>query len=706
MAHRSWQQASRWLDGMTPTARTADPEALLRDHAPELADPDSALRILREIVPQRFFLGVSTSDGEVMRTRFADHSRHVVTDAEAFLARRFDLLGYSALWFGDPIDWHVDPIRNRRSPLIPWSRLDPHDPSVVGDCRIVWELNRHQWVVRLAQAYILTRDERYSRACLAAMEAWLEANPSGLGLNWVRSLEVAFRLMSWCWALLLLRDSPALHGPLTKILAAIWEHATYIRRYLLCYFASDTHLTGDALGLLYAGTLFSEFRDADKWRETGVDILISECNDQIHADGVHFEQSTCYQRYTIETYLHFLLLAQRNGLSVPDSLTQHVEQMLDFLLAIRDPGGSLPSIGDADGGWLMPLTRRSPDDLRGIFGVAGALLQRPEYVWAARGPAPEVMWLMGSEGVSAFEAVRPSQPVNSASCVFPSGGYAVMRTGWEREAHQAIVDIGPLGCPLSSGHGHADLLSIQCTIFGDPCLVDAGTYTYSAESAWRDFFRGTSAHSTVMVDGHGQAESAGPFGWRRRPRVRLREWHSNRQFDFLDAEHDAYLTLADPVVHRRRVIFIKPGFWILVDDLSGASRHQVDLMFQFASIRVTLGSHPWARAETSNGHVLWLSPYPSAPIQTALKCGELSPPRGWVSSDYGQRSPAPMLIYSCAVALPWRIVTLLLPDRQGLATPPPVRPIYDDAGVPTGFAFERPRRSVRFSDHEVLVERE
>jgi hypothetical protein len=65
-----------------------------------------------------------------------------------------------------------------------------------------------------------------------------------------------------------------------------------------------------------------------------------------------------------------------------------------------------------------------------------------------------------------------------------------------------------------------------------------------------------------------------------------------------------------------------------------------------------------------------------------------------------------LLNYSFAVALPWRIVTVLLPDRQGLASPPGVRAIYDDSGMPTGVAFERPRRAVRFDDRAVSVERE
>ena len=119
---------------------------------------------------------------------------------------------------------------------------------------------------------------------------------------------------------------------------------------------------------------------------------------------------------------------------------------------------------------------------------------------------------------------------------------------------------------MSSGHGHADLLSIQCSVFGEPCLVDAGTCSYTGEPQWRDIFRSTASHSAVMVDGMNQAEPAGPFGWQGQPRVRLREWHSTPEFDFLDAEHNGYLSLAEPIAHRRKLNFVKPGYWILVDD--------------------------------------------------------------------------------------------------------------------------------------------
>src|SRR5262249_24850057 len=199
---------------------------------------------------------------------------------------------------------------------------------------------------------------------------------------------------------------------------------------------------------------------------------------------------------------------------------------------------------------------------RDVFSTAAALFGRCDYAWAARGLAPETVWLLGIDGVTAFTSLRPAPPVALASQVLPNGGLIVMGDGGGDAAHQLIFDVGPLGCPFSAGHGHADLLSVQCSIFGQPCLVDSGTYGY-AEPTWRDFFRGTSAHSTIEVDGLGQAVPAGRFKWDARPRGRLHRWLSTEAFDFADASHDAYRRLSDPVLHRRRVLFVKPHFWVV-----------------------------------------------------------------------------------------------------------------------------------------------
>src|SRR5262249_14152466 len=188
----------------------------------------------------------------------------------------------------------------------------------------------------------------------------------------------------------------------------------------------------------------------------------------------------------------------------------------------------------------------------------------------------------------------------------------------------------------------------------------------------------------VMVDGKGQAVPAGPFSWQSCPRARLVGWSSTDTVDIADAVHDAYARLSDPVTHRRRVIWVKPGYWVLVDGLDGRAEHEIGLRFQFAPLDVTLDPSAWARARDARGHGLLVRPFAGATLKAELRSGELAPIEGWVSPDYGQRQPAPVLIYSLVGPLPIRIATLLWPIEDATAAPPDVRPVLDAGAVLVG----------------------
>jgi hypothetical protein len=631
----------------------------------------------------RFFEGVaSDSTSSLVGDRLPAWRERVIAQAEALCRGRFDLLGYRELSFGEPIDWQLDPVSGRRSPLVHWSRLDPLDATRAGDSKVVWELNRHQWLAQLGHAYRLTGNERYAGVCARHIDDWMRANPPGLGINWASSLEVAFRLVAWCWVLALFKGSLTFTTELrARMLAAIATHARHVERHLSSYFSPNTHLTGEALGLFYAGVLFPELRRSQRWQALGTRILVDESQRQVLPDGVYFEQSTCYQRYSVEIYLHFLILARRNGLAIPSFVEERVQRMLDFLLAIHRPDGSLPQIGDADGGWLLPLVPRSPDDARGIFSTAAAFFGSPELAWGAAEMAPESLWLLGRSGLSAFTALRPAPP-QAASRVFAAGGYVVMRSGFDAQAHQLIFDAGPLGCPISGGHGHADLLSVQCSAFGEPFLVDPGTYAYTGDPEWRDFFRGTTTHSTAVVDGEGQAMPSGPFSWRARPEATLRRVSTPGGVLLAEADHAAYGRPHDPVLHRRRVLFVEKRYWVLVDDLEGTAEHRVDVQFQFAPIEVAVEPSLWVRARGRKGHGLLVRTLAAVPLKVGCWKGHLAPPRGWLSSAYGSREPAPLIVCSAVTTLPVRIVSLLLPVHDPATAPPPAALTLDAHGIP------------------------
>jgi hypothetical protein len=709
VADRSRQEASKWLErkGMSglPSPRPVDLVSELG--GPELRErangqpASAAARLLghfQATAPSRFFAGSADALTPSLFAKFAPEARdRTVVRAESVGLGCFDLLGYQGLHFGDPVDWHLDPVSGRRSPLVHWSLIDPTDARSIGDSKVVWELSRQQFLVTLGIAYRATGDEHHAEAFARLVQAWMRANPAGLGINWASSLEAALRIVSWSWALVLFRKSKHLAPDLfVDIVAGIGEHASHVERYLSRYFSPNTHLTGEALGLFYAGILFPESPSATRWRALGQDILEEQVDKQILADGVYVEQTTAYQRYTAEIYLHYLMLAARNGVPVSAAVGERVQRTLDVLLALRRPDGGMPAMGDADGGSLFAAVPRRPDDTRGVFGAAAAFFGRSDYFWAADGVQPEALWLLGPSVIVAFEAQAGAPPRNG-SRAFGDGGYVVMRSGWRSDSHHLVFDVGPLGGPTSGAHGHADLLGVQLSPFGEACIVDPGTYTYSADPALRDHFRGTSAHSTVVVDGQGQAESLGPFGWRERPEARLGSFISTTSFDLADASHDAYRRLADPVVHRRRVVFVKsPGYWVIVDDLAGEEDHGIELRFQFAPVPVSVTTDGWVRAALSGGRGLLVRAFAGRPLATRLEEGSNEPLEGWVSPDYGRREPAPILIYGATARLPLRILTLLLPVEDAEAARPAVQPVLDQDHTPIGLVLEDRNETVLF----------
>lgn len=687
---RGRQEASKLLERMGLVARSG----LGASHG-------VTLERFRSVAPRHFFDGaVSDRTPRLLIDRMPAAVDEIVTIADAACRGRFDLLGYEGLSFGDPVDWSLDPVSGRRAPREHWSRLDPLDRNTVGDSKVVWELNRHQWMVKLGQAYSLTGELRYARAFTAYVEQWIDANPPGIGINWASSLEVSFRLIAWCWSLVLLRGAPVLSPALfDRIVRSIWVHAAHVERYLSYYFSPNTHLTGEALGLVYAGLIFPDLPRAERWRQLGTRILVDQSARHILPDGVYFELSTGYQRYTLEFYLHLLILSERNDRPIPVPVAERVGRMLDFLLAVRCPDGSMPQIGDADGGTLLPLAWRAQDDVRGVLATAAAWFRRADCAWAAGNAAPEVLWLLGPSGLAAFDTLRPAPPTAPPSRLFRHGGYAVLRSGWAPDDHQLIFDVGPLGCPVSAGHGHADLLSVQCAVFGEPYLVDSGTYCYAGDLDSRGYFRSTAAHSAVVVDGLSQAAPAGPFRWTERPAARLIEWRSTPDLDFAEADHRGWADLpGGSVTHRRRVVFVRGRYWVVADDLEGDGEHHVELQYQFAPLEVQADPTLWARARGRTGRALLVRPFASVALKPSVHTGELDPPRGWVSPIYGRREPAPLLVYSTVTTFPVRVLTLLWPSPGGHAAPPSVTLTTDAEGAPTGLVLEDTGERIVFGE--------
>ena len=162
-----------------------------------------------------FFLAVKLSArAELLRKHLPGEAAEILREADEICGHRFRLLGYENLDYGREIDWHLDPVHGKRAPLDPWFKIPFLDFAAVGDHKVTWELNRHQHLVTLAKAQLLSgeRNEKYARELMAQWRSWIKANPYPLGINWASTLEVAFRSLSWIWVDQLLAGDGRVRG--------------------------------------------------------------------------------------------------------------------------------------------------------------------------------------------------------------------------------------------------------------------------------------------------------------------------------------------------------------------------------------------------------------------------------------------------------------------------------------------------------------
>jgi hypothetical protein len=590
---------------------------------------------------------------------FPKRTAEIHGEADSLAALRFRIFSYPEVSCGSEICWRKDLVHSVESGLDHHARIPYLDFARVGDSKVVWELNRHQSLLTIALASLLKRDEKFAEVVLTHWESWQEQNPYARGINWASSLEVAFRSWSWLWCLHLLSGSLALTGDrIVKITAALARNAGFIAENLSTYFSPNTHLLGEGFALFCIGLMFPELSGAEGWREQGRTILLQEMCRQVRDDGSHFEQSSYYHRYAAEFFLCAAILAARNASPFPHSYLERLVRMFEFLQSIALPGGRDPMLGDADGGRLIPFGSNDANDFRPLLSTASVFCRRGDFKKTAGDLHEQTLWLLGPESGAAFAALPPEN-LQETSRSFDGAGMVVMRSDWTEDARFMLFDAGVQGMG-GSAHGHADALAVVCSAGGVDWLVDPGTYLYTASRAWRDFFRSTRGHNTLVIDGQDQAKPVDFFKWRDLPAVRRERFVSLPELDFAVGMHNGYARLDHPIEHRRRVLFVKPDYWIISDEIRGTRNHEFEFYFHFApDVIVRQSGCRWEALKEDRKFILQ---HDAPALEFHLSCGEESPIQGWYSKDYGHHEPAPVLIGKARAATPVCFHWLLMPD--------------------------------------------
>ena len=516
----------------------------------------------------------------ILYRNYPEYVSAVLAAADAACRNELSLLG-QVFQYSHGIDWQSDPVTGWRWPLLHISRMGEYlwSPTPPADLILIWELNRHQHFITLGIAYWLTGDKRYVDAFSSQIQSWIETNPVQHGVNWYYGLEVSIRLLAWTVAFQFFRCSPEFRKKTGKaFLKSLWQQADFLSSHLQTTRSDvpNNHMMAELTGMALVGMAFPEFRTAAAWRETGLHLLHQQATVQTHPDGVNKEQATGYHRFVAELLLLIVARSRQGALPHEPILENTLERMLDYVLFTLTPVGTAPMWGDSDYGRALGMGQNKDFwDFRPILSAGAALFGRPDWKFAAGRFDEEAFWLMGSEGLDLWQQLDVCPP-EQTSWAFPPAGLYAIRDAWTADTDVAFFRCGPFGLEGEGhcAHAHCDLLSVVLWVGGRPLLVDSGTYTY--HGPWRDHFRLTAAHNTVMVDGREQAIPMPNFNWQQIPEAKCIDWTGKRVI--------AALTHSDQVEFIRELSHPRPGVWELVDKFTGHDEaHKVTWFFHFAA---------------------------------------------------------------------------------------------------------------------------
>lgn len=145
-----------------------------------------------------------------------------------------------------------------------------------------------------------------------------------------------------------------------------------------------------------------------------------------------------------------------------------------------------------------------------------------------------------------------THPSETSYC-FPEVGHYVMRSDWGGPGGENFEDARYLflRAGRQGSHGHDDMNMITLYAYGRPLIIDPGRTTYGTPLMYE--LSKNRSHSVLLVDDLDRMN---------RVEGKIHAWHTTPVMDFVD---NGYENLYPGVNHRRAVVFVRPGYYVMFD---------------------------------------------------------------------------------------------------------------------------------------------
>jgi len=353
------------------------------------------------------------------------------------------------------------------------------------------------------------------------IQEWIDNNPVGYKNGW-EPYPSSLRIVNWIkWFLLT--------GNCKQTWLDSLANQTRFLSQNLEYHLLGNHLFANVKALIFSG-LYICGDEANRWYRTGINILCKELPEQVLSDGGNFELSPMYHAIFLEDLLDLINIHQTYGKDLPFNIVKEVKQMLKWLDSMSHPDGEISFFNDS------------------VLGVAPTLNELVNYASQL-----DIEYKLGK--LSGLIYLKDS-------------GYIRL----DRKDIVIIADVANIGPDYLPGHGHADVLSFEMSLFGQRLIINSGISTYK-EGSDRQKQRGTLAHSTITIDGKDSSQVWSEFRVAKRAKVFNIKTTVSNSFKF-SACHDGYKGFLDRVIHCRQWCLYE-NILEIVDKVTGNGKHKI-----------------------------------------------------------------------------------------------------------------------------------
>lgn len=519
--------------------------------------------------------------------------QHCAMEAKEVI-RQADLLLNNTIVFTDR--WDMEPCNT------PYTvSLDNWVTSPNGDPEWVYMLNRHDFLLKLWQAYQLTGQQIYTDKIKDFLLGWIAKNPvTQQGTEATRTIDTGIRCMNWSIVLLHLLGNDLLSDDDAElVLDSLGLQCTNMQsRYIGKYALSNWGVL-QTTAICAANIWFPEYVSKETadwaWEE-----LQRELSLQILPDGSHWEQSPMYHVEVLNTSAK--LLAQVKavkdmGLMLPPAAEAAIRLEKPWTSKLEAKAGPGEGFDPTQDGWLaqavrvlsrhvlyssdpslfqLPAGDSDVTDVSDVLARAAVLLEGSGIYRFGTGRYMDAdsAFLLGARGIERFHSVKPMTPKQTVwNC--PDSGNIYYRSDWSKDASFTALKCGTLG----SSHGHADQTHISLYYQGQPFLIDSGRYTYLEEDPLRPLLKKPCAHNVCVIDGQSGGEPNGSWSYHRYDET-FKNYYSHKDNAHY-AEMGFYGKFTDGTPYQviRKLLTLDCGIWLSSQNVICEGEHQVKEYF-------------------------------------------------------------------------------------------------------------------------------